>query len=520
MLLWNRSRNIGNMPSLNPEEDQAARTADQKAKLQAIGKQDLLTEVQIRRAMRPRGRRFWFTGAVILLALSALLQTPLLVLAAMLVLAVGLVPEVWLRVSLAGVRFRRTFSEQRVAFGERFTVSYAVENRKPIPLPWLEVEDESADALQYERGQVFTSYLPTRQIFITTFTLRWFQRVTRRYALRGLGRGVWVFGPTYLRAGDPFGFITTDAQVTTRLGQSSVTVLPLIAPLERFGLPARNPFGERTTARQWLLDPSQVIGARDYQPEDPFRRIHWKATARANRLQSKIYPPTIEHVLAIFLDTRTTPNVTMGIEPALLELGIAAAASTAAWGTGHKLAVGIMSNGLPSTGANDAYTGAIEALASMRVPPGRHPDQLARLLDLLAQLQPYFSGSMDQTIAREEGRLPIGATIVYIAAAAAVRPEVVQRLRRLRRRGHAVTVLLTGHSPAETGDLPTYRLGGEKEWHALIEYATRAYRRDPGSADDDEHSAGDAADGAAAGDAAVRQDSADSDRRQPVIRVG
>lgn len=435
-----------------------------------MGRNKPLTEQEIHAMVRPRSPRFWVAGSMVLLFFSYWLKSPLLVLLAMLVLSIGLIPELWFRVALRGIRFERTFSVRQARYGEDIFVTYQFENRKFLPVPWLEMEDELSDRLELHSNGLFASYKPLRQIFITSFTLWYFQRVKRRYRLTATARGVWNFGPTYLRAGDPFGFLESEAQVTNRASDTSLVVLPLIAPLAKFGLPSKYPFGELHTRRQYLEDPSQVVGARDYQPGDPIRRLHWKATARSMTLQSKVYPPTTSHTLLLFIDINTTPNSALGIDPTLLELGIAAAASVATWATEHRFAVGLMSNSLPSASFDSAVATYEDARASMRVPPGSHPAQLARLLVAMARMQPYFGASMENLLNREQVKLPMGATIIYISAAGALLPGIVQRLQHMQRHGHTVALLLTGNAAVATKDLLTYRLGGEETWNDLTEY--------------------------------------------------
>lgn len=435
-----------------------------------LGYDKPLTEKEIRAYMRPRGRRLWIPATVLLIFLSYLLQAPLLVLCALLVLALGIVPEIWFHISLHGVRFHRSFSESKARIGEEVTLSYRLENHKLVPVPWLEIEDELPDELEMQRVSTFPSYKEGRRIFLTTMALWLSQRVTRRYRLRPRARGVWKLGPAYLRAGDPFGFLQNEVQIEQLDGQNSLLVYPIVAPLASFGLPSRHPFGDRRATRQVIEDPSQIVGIRDYAPGDALRRVHWKATAKVGTLQSKIYPPTTTYSLVIFLDINTTLNPTAGIAPDLLELGIAAAASVANWATEQHYAVGIFSNGLPGGGDGRELSSIEDARAMMRVPPSTHPNQLPRILELLARLQPFFGAWMERVLTREATRLAVGATVVYITAAAALTTPIIAQLAQLKRHGHQVAVLLTGDAAIATGSLTTYRLGGEEEWHALSQY--------------------------------------------------
>ncbi len=486
---------------------------------QRFGYDQPLTEKQIRTHMRPRPRRFWLGVAIVLLILSVLFGAPLLTLGALMIASLGIVPEIWYHFSLAGVRFHRSFSERKVGVGEEVILSYRVENRKFLPLPWLEIEDELPASLHLQRVHVFHSHKHDRVILLASMALWLYQRLTRRYRLRPAELGLWVLGPAYVRVGDPFGFLQNEMQIEQLDGKNSLLVYPLVVPITRFGLPSRNPFGDQRTQRRLVEDPSQIIGIRDYQPGDALRRVHWKATARVGTLQSKVYPPTTNYTLIILLNVNTRQRAHEGIESYALELGICAAASVAAWATEHNYAVGLFSNGLPKGGEGVALRSFADTQAFMRVPPSTHPDQLARVLESLARLQPLFGAAMEHVITREETRLPVGATVVYVGAAAAVPPRVVAKLERLRRRGHAVVMLLTGNQPVDVGSIRTLYIGGEEEWHAITQYAhahgtsesggiadTQRQRSGASVAWDD----GDGADDHAPGD----------DRRQPAFTLG
>ncbi|NMH72398.1 DUF58 domain-containing protein [Bacillus sp. RO2] len=49
-----------------------------------------------------------------------------------------------------------------------------------------------------------------------------------------------------------------------------------------------------------------MLGTRDYVPGDPFGNIHWKATARMNSLQSKVYDRTTQLSWLFVIDISTS----------------------------------------------------------------------------------------------------------------------------------------------------------------------------------------------------------------------
>jgi uncharacterized protein (DUF58 family) len=91
--------------------------------------------------------RRWYIACAALVFLGLLFRQPLLLIVALLTLFVLLTADIWARFCLRNLRFERTLSEHRALFGEEVTLSFVVENVKPLPLPWLEVEDTVPRAL-------------------------------------------------------------------------------------------------------------------------------------------------------------------------------------------------------------------------------------------------------------------------------------------------------------------------------------------------------------------------------------
>ena len=97
--------------------------------------------------LRPSGllfSRVTLVAALVGLAVSVWLERPAMVA----LLAVGLsaagLALIWARFCLAAVTCERRFSGGRLFPGEAVEVVLRVENRKPLPLPWVEVADEAA----------------------------------------------------------------------------------------------------------------------------------------------------------------------------------------------------------------------------------------------------------------------------------------------------------------------------------------------------------------------------------------
>ena len=92
-----------------------------------------------------------------------------------------------------------------------------------------------------------------------------------------------------------------------------LVVYPPLVPLEQLGIPSRDPFGDLSVRRHLFEDPVRVASTRDYTPGDPVRRIHWKSSARAARLQTRTFERTTSTDMVLFLDTRTMQIAHLGV---------------------------------------------------------------------------------------------------------------------------------------------------------------------------------------------------------------
>ena len=402
-----------------------------------------------------------FTVLALLLAVSVLARyAPLFLLALTLLLAAGL-SKLWERYCLSGLEYRRHLSHGQSAFGDTVVLELEIVNRKLLPLAWLEIADEIPGALPPARGRVRASHQPGRALLVSLIALRPYERVRRRYELPARVRGEHLFGPVRLRSGDLFGLVRREVvleQVDT------LVVCPRVVPPGRLGLPARQPLGN-LGARTWLFeDPSRLAGARDYRPGDGLRRIHWAASARAQRLQARVYEPTTGHKLMIFLNLTsvTGPHWRVTYAPDVVELAIMAAASIAAWGQANAFEVGLASNGLHRLEASPGVAASSAA-----------PTQHARLRQSLGRLQPISTWPFERVLAEESRRLTFGTSAVVISAL--VTSRLITALAAMRRRGHTVTLVLVGRE-APNVSLPgiaVRRVGPPEAWRDLATLAPR-----------------------------------------------
>src|SRR5947209_4023665 len=134
--------------------------------------------------------RKWYYSALAIILLSLVIRQSVLLLLGILALLVLASTDIWANYCMRNLRYVRRLSEQRVLFGEEFTFSITLENAKLLPLPWLEIEEAIARSLAFSSRNA-----PVRQgsesvVMESLFSLRWYERVTRRYTVTCMQRGV------------------------------------------------------------------------------------------------------------------------------------------------------------------------------------------------------------------------------------------------------------------------------------------------------------------------------------------
>ena len=161
----------------------------------------------------------WGYAAGTLLVIGALFASkPVFGLGLLMGATVGLA-WVWARWCLRGLTIERRFSQTRAFWGEEVEMAQVFTNAKPLPVPWLGVEDLLPGIIEVMSGPVDYSHKYRVSRLKSAMSLGWYERVTRRYTLKCVARGEHEFGPIEVQSGDLFG--TNDA---VKPGASGITV--------------------------------------------------------------------------------------------------------------------------------------------------------------------------------------------------------------------------------------------------------------------------------------------------------
>ncbi|HMT19831.1 MAG TPA: DUF58 domain-containing protein [Promineifilum sp.] len=176
----------------------------------------------------------------------------------------------WAWVNLNGVHLSRVTRVRRTQVGRPLEERFTVRNTTVVPKLWLEVRDFST--LPYHYSSHVVNGLGPHQSYSWRATTICQQR------------GRYQLGPIRLRTSDPFGLFPMERDLTPT---SNVVVFPMTFDIHQFALPVGILPGGDALRRRTHYITTNASGVRDYEPGDSFNRIHWRSTARRDRLVVK-----------------------------------------------------------------------------------------------------------------------------------------------------------------------------------------------------------------------------------------
>lgn len=386
----------------------------------------------------------WVVFAILLTLIGLALNNIVLTTAAVILLVISGLSWLWAEASLHALTYHRHFSEHRAFQGETIELRLELRNAKLLPQPWVIVHDSFPHVLPV--AEIKLELNPTTNLadFRTFWMAGPYQRISRRFHVHCTERGYHPYGPAIITTGDAFGFFTRTA---IQRNADHLIVYPRLYSVAELRLPTKHPFGPAVAPNSLYQDPMRTAGVRPWETGDSLRRIHWKATARQQELLSRIYEPSEERVIQIFLNATTMTRHWHGYIPELQERAISVAGSLAALAATERMPVGLISNG--------ALRGSERAL---RLLPGRNPSQLMHILELLAQVTPFATQPIEDLLVEQAPHLPWGATIVLVTAVA--HDELLATLLDLAAVGRRIVLVTLAEEPPRQymGSVTVYHL--------------------------------------------------------------
>ena len=380
----------------------------------------------------------WILLSGIMVFMGLVASEGLLLVVGSLVIVLAIAARVWDRYAFRSVSHSRSINRRRAFIGDTVDYTVSLDNDKLLPLIWVDIQDSFPDGLDLAGAIIRgTGMESNRQHTITTSMLP-YQKVTWKYSMNCLARGYHRIGPVRLLTGDIFGFSSAETRYT---GYDHILVYPRVLDLEKLLFPPEHPLGDVRGSRPLYHDTNRVVGHREYLPRDPMKHIDWKATARARRLQTKVFEPVVSLNMLIVMNGSTREHSWQGSNRRLFERTVTVAASAADLANRRGYSYGLVSNAVAS------YSGKW-----INVPMGASSSQLSMMLEALAMAAPYVIAPLGEVLNAERNSLPPGTTILLVTPA--LEDSLVNEIAGIRGHGFPVIVLYAGDG------LPDRDLGG------------------------------------------------------------
>ena len=373
-------------------------------------------------------------------------QRELILLAAFLLAAVN-VARLWCRSAARACSFQTSVSRSRLYPGEDLVITVQAQNRKLLPV-WVRTVVPDSGASGSLSGDRAADPELRQPLLAGETGLLAFQQVSWQRPVTAIRRGVYELGPVRLEAGDLLGFFREHREEPGRL---EVIVYPRLVPLAPLGVPVREFFG-LLKARTPVEDPVRYMGTRDYLGGRPARHIHWKTSARLDRLLEKLYEPTAQASVLFLLDAASFRQAGagpdgLGEEPTAVEAAFEGTLEIVA-----SLAVQLERFRVP---LGLAVNGALLGHSHSVLPPGRGPYQLSGILEMLARL----TRREDEGGARFTDRgLTVTATTTCLYVCSILTSSQARTIRALQQQFRTPFVVLMAETAGQPEETESIRL--------------------------------------------------------------
>ena len=387
-------------------------------------------------------RAIWAPATVLVVLLGVATGEIIVSLVAATVLVAGWAAWTWTRYALHRLESDVAISQTHAFVGETLELTLRLENRKIIPLTALQVRINLPEILEpsTEPFSRLHESAPQEGVVVRSTSMRWYERLIWNFEIPLITRGHFQLARIDLKSGDLFGVYRRER---TDESEHTLWVYPEVIALERLGLPQLRPQGERRGGQRLFEDPTRLQTIRDYRPGDPLKKVDWKATARRQALQSRVYDPSSDLIAVVALNVSTLPHAWQGFFGDIFERAVSVAASLAQDFSQDRVPVGLL--------ANCTWPGHDTAI---RVPPSRSPGQMTKILEALAMADVFTLVRIERMLSEE--RLTYGSTLALVTAV--LTPALESSLIRLKRHGAQIGLIYVGieDPPATFAESPVY----------------------------------------------------------------
>lgn len=399
----------------------------------------------------------WIFAAILLLVVALALNLTLLVYAMYAIIAILIISK-WITGRWTeSIEAERFCDIQMAKIGDNVPVMIKLKHVGKFPIAWVLVED------MIEQRSLVRNPPPLGLDGKRLEVMKLNPGENRQllYQLQCNRRGYYQIGPLVLETGDMFGLNRRFRVLTEPV---FLLVFPKIVPIQSYDIASRRPIGEVVMTHRLFEDPTRIAGVRKYQDGDPLARVHWRATARTGKLQSKIYEPSTLAGGTIVVDFHED-SFDPKHEPVRSELAVTCAVSVANALQEIGQQVGLVSNGRDAADRvrEEGWTGdrrtreeakqsakqmdKSDRLRPVIVPTRKSPEQMIHISKALARLEKTDGMRLSELVIETASQIPRDATVIVIVPTITMENAVA--LGGLARQGYSVEVIVNCYSEEE-----------------------------------------------------------------------
>ncbi|NDI34998.1 DUF58 domain-containing protein [Chengkuizengella sediminis] len=217
------------------------------------------------------------------------------------------------------MKTQRTISSETWISGENISVKMNIQLQTWLPFVWIVVEDEWHKQTYFPRLQSTVQY---------------------EYFIVNCQRGKYESKGLQIIIKDLFGFIRKKVKIDSEL---QFIVYPEPIPIVKWRNVQSESEDSNQTSSQRSYESLQFSGIRDYSYGDPMNRIHWKMSAKSNKLKTKEREFSHDYKMMLFLDANKNAD---HLDSSCFETAVQVAASLLRYGKNQRIGLGLTSNNL------------------------------------------------------------------------------------------------------------------------------------------------------------------------------
>lgn len=306
-----------------------------------------------------------------------------------LIIVTCLINKATLYYGFRNLTYKMEVEDRAFEIGEEIEILSIIENKKPLAVSFLKVEEKFLKKLN-EESNIYT-------LFIMPY-----QRVKRTHKIIGKERGIYRIKDINLELGDFIGFNKSYETITIK---KELIILPKKINLKESITPMGSLNGDISVKRWIIDDPLMTIGIREYTGGEPQKYIHWPSSAKYNTLMVKNFDFTTNTSALIVLNIESMKPYWKSIDDDRIEKAITITRAVMEELEDLKIHYGFASN---------AYNTSPNYVKGHFYHPGLGTNHLYHFLEILGSMGYTISSTFEDTlkdISQKQGNY---ATVIVI----------------------------------------------------------------------------------------------------------